>query len=42
VPKSDHELEAASSPREALETQSFAAGVWDEMIKWLLQRVPKP
>jgi pimeloyl-ACP methyl ester carboxylesterase len=41
VPKADHELEAATSPRSALETQSFAPGVWDEMIKWLLQRVAK-
>ncbi|MBI4502282.1 MAG: hypothetical protein HY700_14125 [Gemmatimonadetes bacterium] len=40
--EADHELEAATSPREALRTEPFATGVWDQMIAWVLERFPAP
>jgi pimeloyl-ACP methyl ester carboxylesterase len=39
VPDADHELEAAISPAAALETEPFAAGVWDRIVEWLLLRI---
>jgi uncharacterized protein len=38
VPAADHELETASSPRDALTTRPFAPGVFERMIEWVRQR----
>lgn len=38
VPAADHELETASSPRDALATRPFAPGVFERMIEWVRQR----
>jgi uncharacterized protein len=38
VPAADHELETASSPRDALATRPFVPGVFERMIEWVRQR----